>query len=72
MQATVIFPLMRSAARCVSAISSGVSGTKFSIYPVLSSTCASELIPESTTMTFSCVAAKRIAHDGADISGAAS
>ena len=28
-------------------------------------------MPESTTMTFSCVAAKRIAHEGTDMSGSA-
>ena len=71
MQGTVIWPLIMSAAVWVMAISSGVRGLKSAMKLVLSRSCSMLLMPESTIITFSCEAAKRIAQEGMEASGSA-
>ena len=72
MQATATRRLMISAARAVRANSCPDKGRKFSMVRRLSSICSRELMPERTIMTFSWLAAKRIAQEGMERSGAAS
>ena len=69
MQGMVILLLMRSAAFCTSEYSSCVNGVKCSIQDRLSLTCSKSLMPESTSITLSWLAAKRIAQEAADRSG---